>query len=97
MAPRATGAAFGLLAFSTTVFTGLWVRNPITTTLTRALWAMLVFALIGLILGAAARTVVREHVGRRKKTAPPSLQDGASWGEKQGSVADRKSSTAMPP
>jgi len=67
MAPRAVGAALGLLAFSTTIVSGLWVRNPVTVTLSRALWAMLVFCLIGLVLGWAGELVVREHIREREK------------------------------
>ena len=62
MAPRAVGAALGLLAFCTAIIAGLWVGNPATVTLARALWAMLAFCLIGLGLGWAARVVVREHI-----------------------------------
>ncbi|NOS99299.1 MAG: hypothetical protein HOP29_01575 [Phycisphaerales bacterium] len=68
MTPRATGAAFGLLAFSTTVLTGLWVRNPPVLILQRAVWAMLLFCLIGLCVGWAAHVVVREHAHRREQS-----------------------------
>ena len=67
MAPRAVGAALGLLAFCTAIIAGLWVGNPATVTLARALWAMLAFCLIGLGLGWAARVVVREHIHRRER------------------------------
>jgi len=67
MAVRAVGIALGLLAFSATIFFGLWVRNPMTVTLSRAIWAMVVFYLIGLGLGWVVQVVVREHVHRREK------------------------------
>ncbi len=67
MAPRVTGAALGLLAFSTTIIAGVWVDNPTTVTLSRALWAMATFCVIGVVIGWAARVVVREHVRRRER------------------------------
>jgi hypothetical protein len=68
MAPRAIGAALGLLAFSTTIVAGLVVRNPIGVTLMRSIWAMFLFCVIGLAIGAAVQTIVREHTrGREKK------------------------------
>lgn len=67
MAPRVVGAALGLLAFCTAIIAGLWVGNSAAVTLSRALWAMLAFCLIGLGLGWAARVVVREHVRRRER------------------------------
>ena len=71
MAPRVTGAVLGLLAFSTAIFAGVWVDNPVTVTLSRALWAMMAFCVIGLVLGWAARVVVREHIRRRERLLFP--------------------------
>ena len=67
MTPRATGAAFGLLAFSITIIAGLSVRNPSALILQRAIWAMLVFCFIGLSVGWAAQVVVREHFKQREE------------------------------
>ena len=69
MAPRSVGAALGLLAFGTTIVAGLWVHNPVTLTLTRALSAMLLFFVIGMVMGTAAQLVVREHAAGREKAA----------------------------
>lgn len=68
MVPRALGAALGLLAFSTTIIAGLWVRNPVSVILARAIWAMLVFCVIGLVLGWVVQVVVREHIKRREES-----------------------------
>ena len=51
MAPRGIAAALGLFAFSVTVFAGLWARNPTVVTLKRSLFAMVVFCVIGLLVG----------------------------------------------
>lgn len=67
MTPRAGGAALGLLAFSTAIIAGLWVRNPVSLILSRAIWAMFVFFVIGLLLGWAAQVVVREHIKDREE------------------------------
>ena len=67
MTPRVVGAALGFLAFSTTIIAGLWIRNPASVILGRAIWAMLVFCVIGLLAGWAAQVVVREHVKQREE------------------------------
>ena len=72
MTPRAVGAALGFLAFSTTIIAGLWTRNPTSVVLARAIWAMLVFCVIGLLVGWAAQVVVREHLKRREEVLFPS-------------------------
>lgn len=69
MAPRRVGATLGLLAFATTIVAGLWVRNPVITTLSRALFAMFAFCVIGAVMGAAAKIVVREHAADRAAAA----------------------------
>jgi hypothetical protein len=66
MVPRFTGAALGLLAFFITTATGLWVRNPVEVTLSRSLFALFAFCLIGLFLGGAAQMVINEHERRRQ-------------------------------
>ncbi|MCH7720646.1 MAG: hypothetical protein IH988_06600 [Planctomycetes bacterium] len=66
MVARVAGALLGLLAFSITVFTGLWVNNPIDTTLSRALWALCIFCGIGLVLGTAAQASINEQIRARR-------------------------------
>ena len=69
MAPRGVGATLGLLAFATTIVAGLWVGNPVNIILMRALSAMLLFCVIGVVIGSAAQLVVREHAHNREKAA----------------------------
>lgn len=61
MLPRVIGAGLGFLAFSTTILLGLWVGNPTIVTLTRSIYALFIFSVIGLAVGWAAEVVVREH------------------------------------
>ncbi|MCH7814509.1 MAG: hypothetical protein IID40_10880 [Planctomycetes bacterium] len=65
MVARYTGACLGLLAFGLTVFVGLAVNNPVTVTLSRAIWALAVFCALGLVLGGIAQMVIHEHARRR--------------------------------
>lgn len=58
---RTTGACLGLLGFSVTIIAGLSVDNPATTTLSRALWALAAFYLLGSLLGYVAHRVIDEH------------------------------------
>ncbi|MEE9296241.1 MAG: hypothetical protein V3W34_14940 [Phycisphaerae bacterium] len=66
-APRTIAAALGLLGFCVSIFGGLWVGNPAMVVLSRALLAMVLFAIIGLVTGCAARIVVREYVADRER------------------------------
>lgn len=66
MIARLVGAGLGLLAFCITVFAGVYVQNPVTTTLSRSIFALFIFFLLGLALGTAAEVVVNEHEHSRK-------------------------------
>lgn len=59
---RAVGTCSALLAFSLAVFRGLAVRNPPIVVLERAIWAMVLFFMLGTALGWVARRIVIEHV-----------------------------------
>lgn len=61
MIARYVGATLGLLAFTIVIVAGLFAQNPITVTLSRSLFALFAFFLIGLVLGGAAQIVVNEH------------------------------------
>lgn len=61
MLARYAGTTLGLLAFAIVIAAGLFTRNPLTTTLSRSLFALFAFFLIGFVLGAAAQMVVNEH------------------------------------
>ncbi len=75
---RLIGSALGLLAFSTAIVAGLWARNPFGVILSRALWAMVIFCLIGLSLGWAVQLVVREHMRRREALSASSEENADS-------------------
>ncbi len=77
LAPRTIAAALGLLAFSVTVLGGLWVRNPVTAILSRGIWAMIVFSIIGLVMGWVVRMVLLEHLAEREKALFTSGESGA--------------------
>ena len=66
MIARFVGASLGLLAFCITVVAGLYAQNPVTTTLSRSIFALFVFFLLGLALGTAAEAVVNEHEHSRE-------------------------------
>jgi hypothetical protein len=61
MVARFTGISLGLLAFAITVTAGLLVRNPVEVILSRSIFALFVFCLIGLLLGGAAQMVIAEY------------------------------------
>lgn len=67
LAPRSIAAALGLLAFSVSILGGLWVRNPVTAILSRAIWAMIAFSIIGLLAGWVVSIVLLEHRADREK------------------------------
>ena len=61
MVARSSAAGLGLLAFAITATAGLVVENPVEVTLSRSILALIVFCLIGLLVGGAAQRVVSEH------------------------------------
>lgn len=65
MIARFSGATLGLLAFSVAILGGLWVGNPATEILSRAIWSLVIFCALGLVLGAAAQAVVEEYARKR--------------------------------
>lgn len=81
MIVRYTGGILGLLAFAITVLAGLWVGNPVTVTLSRAIWALCVFCVIGLAVGWAAQYVVNDYARRRYREVMGEAQKGPSTDE----------------
>ncbi|MEW6252803.1 MAG: hypothetical protein AB1716_19375 [Planctomycetota bacterium] len=61
-----TGAQLGLLAFTVAILAGLYAGNSATVVLTRALLVMLAGAVVGQLAGWAAKTVLRDHLQRKK-------------------------------
>ena len=66
MVARYAGASLGLLAFLIVVTAGLIAQNPVTVTLSRSIFALFLFCLIGLVLGRIAQMVVAEHEQKRE-------------------------------
>lgn len=67
MMVQTLGAQIGLLAFAIAIIAGLQAGNTPTMILTRALLAMLVGAIVGQLVGWAAKGVLRDHLQRRKQ------------------------------
>ena len=65
MIVRFSGATLGLLAFSIAVLGGLWAGNSVTLILSRAIWSLVIFCALGLVIGAAAQAVVEEYARQR--------------------------------
>lgn len=64
---RLCGATLGLFSFGVTILLGLSAGNPTDVILVRALWAMLIFCVIGLIAGYVAYRVLDEHAIRKHR------------------------------
>ena len=60
------GAQVGLLAFAAALLAGVAAGNGLTVVLTRSLVAMLAGAVVGQLAGWAAKSILREHLQRRK-------------------------------
>jgi len=59
---RMTSGTLALLAFSSAIFAGLVAGNDMTTILSRAMSAMVLFLLLGALVGWMAQTVICEHI-----------------------------------
>lgn len=82
MIARFSGATLGLLAFTVAALGGLWAGNSVTLTLSRAIGSLVIFCLLGLLLGGAAQVVVNHHAHQDEGTrgavdGPPSDEPAA--------------------
>lgn len=84
MIARFAGAVLGLLAFTITVFAGLYVHNPVSVTLSRSILALITFCVIGLVLGGAAQLVVAEHENERESEIRERFREEPSGAEEAG-------------
>ncbi len=83
MIARYTCGILGLLALSVSIVVGLWAHNPVSLILSRAIWALCVFCVIGLVVGGVAQYVVNDYAKRRQKevlaepdeTPPPEQEE----------------------
>ncbi len=71
MVARYTGAVLSLFAFGLASVAGLIAGNPPEVVLSRALWALAVFCVIGLAVGAAAQMVLGEYAIERATAMMP--------------------------
>ena len=67
MIARFSGATLGLFAFTIVIIAGFFTRNPITVTLSRSIFALFLFCIIGFVLGGAAQLVINEYQQDREK------------------------------
>ena len=51
MVAKMTGASLGFLAFTVAIVAGIAVGNPVNVTLSRSIYALLIFTVLGLLLG----------------------------------------------
>ena len=76
---RRIAASMSLVAFFVCIVTGLQAQNPFTTVVTKALIAMAVTFVVGLILGAMAQKMLDEDVAlAQKNTQPPANSETKS-------------------
>jgi hypothetical protein len=61
---RLIAGSFALLAFSAALLAGLYAGNDVTTILLRAWWAMILFLVLGGILGWIAQIMITDHIDR---------------------------------
>ena len=84
MVTRYTGACLGLFAFAVSIIAGLWAHHPPMIILTRSIWSLFVFCLLGLVVGFVAQTVINEYYKNRceamfgQKDSKPSSNDRGS-------------------
>jgi len=78
MIARFAGGMLGLMAFGVATLSGMIAGNPPLVVLSRALWATLIFCVIGLAVGAAAQAVIDEYMARKEaELFPPEKGDSA--------------------
>ena len=77
---RYTGACLGLLAFAVTSVAGLLTGNAVTVTLSRSLFALFLFCVLGLVLGGAAQLVVAEYERNRESEIRRRIEGSAAGG-----------------
>jgi uncharacterized protein involved in response to NO len=71
---KVVAAVFALSAFAVALIAGLGAGNDTTTVLSRALGALLICQIIGLIAGLIIERVIREHEARYRADNPvPSI------------------------
>ena len=95
MIARFAGASLGLLAFTVTAVAGLYVKNPVSVTLSRSILALFVFCSIGVILGAAAQRVVADHHATRQAEIKKRYRGQADGGDDSASPPATETTEAL--
>jgi len=67
---RTIGALLGLAGFIVAILAGMAAGNEAGATILRALAALIVCNLIGLVIGAVGERVVQDHVSKHKQANP---------------------------
>ncbi|MGD9791524.1 MAG: hypothetical protein AB7Q00_13270 [Phycisphaerales bacterium] len=63
---RTIASMLGLAGFIVALLSGMLVGNDATSTLVRALLAMIVCQLVGIVLGAIGKSVIDDHLNARQ-------------------------------
>ena len=66
--PKRLAAAMALIAFAASLISGMRAENTFDTTVLRALEAMIVTLVIGLVVGAMAQKMLDENADSAKKS-----------------------------
>ena len=78
MIARYTGAMLGLFAFAVVITAGLLAHNSFSLTLSRAVFALFAFLVLGLVLGTAAQLVVGEYEKNRESEIDRQYEEKSS-------------------
>ena len=77
--PKVIATCFALTGFAATAIAGVYVGNPATATLVRAMLVMIASWVVGLAIGAVMNKAVRDHVDAFKASHPlPDVEAAAS-------------------
>lgn len=70
MPTQVIASSLGLIGFIIAILAGLAADNPETTTIVRALIAMFICYVVGMIIGAIATRALNEHIAQYKQSNP---------------------------
>lgn len=93
---RSCGAALGFFAFSVTIVLGMTAGNPVSEILIRAIQALFLFFLLGLMVGWVAYRVIDEHAIRRHRELFPAEDPLAGATDSTDSPARRQADVPQP-
>jgi len=81
MPTKVIASSLGLIGFVVAILAGLAVNNPATTTLWRALCAMVICYTVGSIIGAIAMHAISEQIEQYKASNPLPVEEPAQAGD----------------